>query len=101
MIKLTRLKINEMKKICSIIVTLLSLTFIVNAQTFDPVSLTENAIPEKLITVYPNPTNGLVHVEIPNQNIQNIKVYDLQGQLIKETNQSQFIFQTTRIGPIL
>ena len=48
---------------------------------------TEN---EKLITVYPNPTNGLVHIEIPNQTIQSIKVYDLQGQLIKETTECQF-----------
>ena len=41
MLKLTRLKINEMKKICSIIVALLSLTFIVDAQTFDPVLASE------------------------------------------------------------
>jgi ABC-type phosphate transport system permease subunit len=41
MIKLTRLKINEMKKICSIIVALLSLTFFVDAQTFDPVLASE------------------------------------------------------------
>jgi len=43
-----------------------------------------------LITVYPNPTNGLVRIEIPNQTIQNIKVYDLQCQLIKETIENQF-----------
>jgi hypothetical protein len=54
------------------------------------VGLTESIIPEKLITVYPNPTNGLVLIEIPNQTIQNIKVYDLQGQLIKETIETQF-----------
>jgi CubicO group peptidase (beta-lactamase class C family) len=65
----------------------------------NPVGLTENAIPEKLITVYPNPTNGLVHIEIPNQNIQNIKVYDLQGQLIKETNQSPFNLSNYSNGP--
>ena len=51
------------------------------------------------ITVYPNPTNGLVHIEIPNQNMQNIKVYDLQGQLIKETNQSQFNLSNYSNGP--
>ncbi len=56
----------------------------------NPVGFTESTIPEKLITVYPNPTNGLVHVEIPNQNIQTIKVYDLQGQLINETFENQF-----------
>jgi D-alanyl-D-alanine carboxypeptidase len=56
----------------------------------NPVGLTESTIPEKLTTVYPNPTNGLVHIEIPNQTIQSIKVYDLQGQLIKETIENQF-----------
>jgi D-alanyl-D-alanine carboxypeptidase len=56
----------------------------------NPVGLNESTIAEKLITVYPNPTNGLVRIEIPNQTIQNIKVYDLQGQLIKETIENQF-----------
>lgn len=56
----------------------------------NPVGITENTISEELITVYPNPTNGLVRIEIPNQTIQNIKVYDLQGQLIKETIENQF-----------
>lgn len=56
----------------------------------NPVGLNESTIPEKLITVYPNPTNGLVRIEIPNQTIQNIKVYDLQGQLIKETIENHF-----------
>jgi D-alanyl-D-alanine carboxypeptidase len=56
----------------------------------NPVGLNENTIPEKLITVYPNPTNGLVQIEIPNQTIKSIKVYDLQGRLIKETAENQF-----------
>lgn len=56
----------------------------------NPVGLNENTIPEKLITVYPNPTNGLIQIEIPNQTIKSIKVYDLQGRLIKETAESQF-----------
>jgi CubicO group peptidase (beta-lactamase class C family) len=47
-------------------------------------------IQEDLTLIYPNPTNGLVHIEIQNQTIQRIKVYDLQGQLIKETSESQF-----------
>jgi D-alanyl-D-alanine carboxypeptidase len=56
----------------------------------NPVGSNESTIPEKLITVLPNPTNGLVRIEIPNQTIQNIKVYDLKGQLIKETIENQF-----------
>jgi len=55
----------------------------------NPVGLNESTIPEKLITVYPNPTNGLVRIEIPNQTIQNIKVYDLQGKLTIETIENQ------------
>lgn len=55
-----------------------------------PVGITENTISEKLITVYPNPTNGLVNIRIPNQSIQKVKVYDIQGQLIKESPESQF-----------
>jgi D-alanyl-D-alanine carboxypeptidase len=56
----------------------------------NPVGLNENTIPEKPITVYPNPTNGLVHIEIPDQAILGIKVYDLQGQLITDTIENQF-----------
>ena len=48
-----------------------------------------NPIQERFNTIYPNPTNGLVNVEIQNQTIQNIKLYDLQGRLIKEISQSQ------------
>jgi len=40
--------------------------------------------------IYPNPTNGLVNIEIQNQTIQNIKVYNTQGRLIKETSESLF-----------
>ena len=43
---------------------------------------------EIICNIYPNPTNGLVYIDIPNQAIQSIKVYDLQGQLIKETIES-------------
>jgi D-alanyl-D-alanine carboxypeptidase len=55
----------------------------------NPVGITENTI-ENYMAVYPNPTNDLVHIKIPNQTIQSIKVYDLQGQLVKETTESQF-----------
>ncbi len=64
----------------------------------NPVGFTENSITEELITVYPNPTKGLVNIEIPNQTIQNIKVYDLLGQLIIETSESQFTLSTYSRG---
>lgn len=41
-------------------------------------------------SVYPNPTDGIVHIDIPDQAIQAIKVYDSQGRLIKEATKSQF-----------
>ena len=47
-------------------------------------------IQEDLTLIYPNPTNGLVNIEIQNQTIQSINVYDLQGRLIKETTECQF-----------
>lgn len=47
-------------------------------------------IQEGFTLIYPNPTNGLVTIEIQNQTIQGIQVYDLQGELIKETAESQF-----------
>ena len=40
--------------------------------------------------IYPNPTNGQVCIEIENQTIERILVYDLQGQLIKVSTESQF-----------
>ncbi|MBM3917772.1 MAG: T9SS type A sorting domain-containing protein [Sphingomonadales bacterium] len=49
-----------------------------------------NPIQKGFNMIYPNPTNGLVNVEIQNRTIQNIKLYDLQGRLIKEISESQF-----------
>ncbi|MBM4179689.1 MAG: T9SS type A sorting domain-containing protein, partial [Ignavibacteria bacterium] len=49
-----------------------------------------NTIQEPFNMIYPNPTNGLVSVEIQNHTIENIKLYDFQGRLIKETSESQF-----------
>jgi len=49
-----------------------------------------NTTPGGFHMIYPNPTNGIVHIEIPNQSIQCLKVLDIQGRLIKETSTSQF-----------
>lgn len=54
-----------------------------------PVGLNENSIPDHVATLYPNPTNGLAQIEIPNQTIERILVYDLQGTLIQQTTQSE------------
>lgn len=39
----------------------------------------------KNIRVYPNPTNGTVHVEMDNLNMPDIKLYNLQGELIMKS----------------
>lgn len=56
----------------------------------NPVVLDESTITENHITVYPNPTNGFININMPNQTIQNIKVYDQKSQLIKETTETTF-----------
>jgi len=55
----------------------------------NPVGLNENSIPDNTITLYPNPTNGLVQIEILNQTIERVMVYDIQGMLIQNTTESQ------------
>ena len=36
--------------------------------------------------LYPNPTKGVLHMEMPNHSIQNIKIYNQIGQLVWQTN---------------
>jgi len=64
----------------------------------NPLGLSEKTVIEKLITVYPNPSNGLIRIEIPGQTIENIEVYNIQGQLIKETTECQFDLSNFTIG---
>ncbi len=41
----------------------------------------------KLYRLYPNPAQNTIHISNFNNNIQNIKIYDLKSSLIKEINQ--------------
>lgn len=54
-----------------------------------PVGLNEYSIPDNTITLYPNPTNGLVQIEIPNQTVERIMVFNIQGNMIQQTTESQ------------
>lgn len=56
------------------------------------VGFNDNSAPEKFISLYPNPTNSLIQIEIPNQSIQNVKVYNMQGSLIKQTSENWIDF---------
>ncbi len=66
-------------------VSILLLSTLLNSQ----VALYENTIPTNPLALYPNPTNGIVQIELPNQNIESILIYDLQGLLKQQTNESQ------------
>jgi CubicO group peptidase (beta-lactamase class C family) len=49
-----------------------------------------NPIQEAFNIIYPNPTDGLVKIEIQNQSIKHVEIYDLPGKLIKETSDDHF-----------
>ena len=47
-----------------------------------PVSVT--SISEAPIAIYPNPSNGIVHLDLQGKRIQNLKVVDVTGKIIAE-----------------
>ncbi len=42
------------------------------------------------LIIYPNPTNGLVKINIENQKLKNIKIYNIIGKLVQEHFTSEF-----------
>lgn len=64
----------------------------------NPTGFHENTMTKALNSVYPNPTNGVVQIEMPDEIIQNIKVYNLQGQLIFETSETRFTLSEYQSG---
>ena len=52
-------------------------------------SIKENTL--KVVKIYPNPFNDIVHIKTKGENIENIKVYDLKGSLlyVKDINNNQ------------
>lgn len=61
--------------------------FIFHGGTFNNI---EEAISTKSITVYPNPANDRINIKHENEIVNHIRIYSLTGQIIKETNQSEF-----------
>lgn len=50
-----------------------------------------NYLTEKAISIYPNPTNGVVNLDFAGRNIRKVKVIDLMGKIMNEkTNLNQF-----------
>ncbi|WP_405206913.1 RICIN domain-containing protein [Aquimarina sp. LLG6339-5] len=53
-------------------------------------------LPESNMILYPNPTNGLLNIKIPNKYLDKsvqIKVYDFMGRLIKEVTSTNDLIQ--------
>ena len=49
-----------------------------------PAGMPEINPPVNAALIYPNPTNGIVHVDCTNQNIKCIKLFNLQGVFVQE-----------------
>lgn len=50
----------------------------------------EDTVDSEHFIVYPNPTSGLVNIDLSSQDIQSIQVFNATGQMLKETLETQF-----------
>jgi len=50
----------------------------------------ERPVDSEHFIVYPNPTSGLVNINLTAQDIQAIQVFNATGQMLKETLETQF-----------
>ena len=53
------------------------------------VSFVDDTIEKNEITIYPNPTNDMVTISSDHA-IESIKIYDLHGNLVMESNERTF-----------
>ncbi len=60
---------------------------------------TEEILNTNNLTVYPNPTNGILNLS-STENIQKVNIYDLKGSLILERNTSQLNAQTLDVSTL-
>lgn len=58
--------------------------FVNNETECTTVSVTE--IAEQTISIYPNPTTSIVHLNLAGKSIQNLKMVDVTGKIISEKN---------------
>jgi D-alanyl-D-alanine carboxypeptidase len=64
---------------------------LLNSLTQNPVSTPQITTNENKMAIYPNPTNNIITINLPPQTIQQIKLYNPFGTLLKE-------FKTTQIS---
>ena len=50
-----------------------------------PIGIDPNEIDTHVFSIYPNPTSGIIHLELPDKNVQNhllATLYNMQGQVV-------------------
>jgi hypothetical protein len=62
------------------------------------IGILEENHPENSALIYPNPSDGNVHVSIDNQKIKSIKLYNLQGGFIEEFFTNDFSVSSLTAG---
>ena len=50
------------------------------------------------ITIYPNPTSGILNIHVQNQQIEKINLYNISGQLLKEFDDNHFDLKNFKSG---
>lgn len=43
--------------------------------------------------IYPNPTNSIIYIEAPKNNVSKLEIFDLQGRLLKTINENKEKYQ--------
>ncbi len=59
------------------------MAYFVNNET-ECTTVSVNTITEQQISIYPNPTSGIVHVDLAGKKIQNLKLIDVTGKIVIE-----------------
>ena len=50
------------------------------------------------ISLYPNPTNSVFNIEIPNEVVKQVEIYDLSGKKLLKSNQHKIDVSSFAIG---
>ena len=70
------------------------------AATFVPTNSAPATTDEQQITVYPNPTNGMINVQCLMFNVQNIEIFDVMGRVVTvETWRAASLHETLNVKP--
>ena len=68
-------------------------------EDFNPIPAEVKELPQEAIKVYPNPTNGTVTID--GLEVAEVKVYNILGQLVKETKENVIDLSEQEAGTYL